>query len=348
VIAITGSIRHPPSAIRDGGTEAAARKAIACTPDAGGDMSAGNASTAGSGANPQATHPGRLGVWTWLGTLPARDAAALARRIEAWGYGALWVPAAVGREPFALLAYLAAHTERLVLATGIANIYARDAMTMTAVHRTLAEMAPGRFVLGLGVSHAHLVSGVRGHEYGKPVPAMRAYLDAMEKAPCQGVHAHAQAPIVLAALRAKMLGLAARRARGAHPYFVPPEHTARARETLGPEPWLCPEQMVLLETDASKARAVARKHMRIYTGLPNYQNNLRELGFGDADFADGGSDRLVDAIVAWGDERAIRERIRAHWDAGADHVCIQPFRPDGELGPCARTLELLAPSKDGR
>jgi probable F420-dependent oxidoreductase len=124
---------------------------------------------------------------------------------------------------------------------------------------------------------------------------------------------------------------------------VPPEHTARARAILGNGPWLCPEQMVLLETDASKAREVARRQLAIYTTLPNYQNNLRELGFTDADFANSGSNRLVDAIVAWGDEQAIAARIRAHHDAGADHVCIQPFRPDGGPGPDLRVLEALAP-----
>ncbi|MBK9665503.1 MAG: LLM class flavin-dependent oxidoreductase [Gammaproteobacteria bacterium] len=148
----------------------------------------------------------------------------------------------------------------------------------------------------------------------------------MEKALYLGPEPATQAPIVLAALRRNMLQLAAEKTRGAHPYFVPPEHTARARELLGPEAWLCPEQMILLETDASKARAVARKHMAVYVGLPNYQNNLREYGFDDRDFAAGGSDRLVDAIVAWGDETVIRERIEAHRAAGADHVCIQPLR----------------------
>ena len=286
---------------------------------------------------------GRHGVWTWLDAFPAQEAADFARRIESWGYSALWIPEAVGRDPFALLGYLAARTEKLILATGIANIYARDAMTMRAVRETLAELTGGRFVLGLGVSHAHLVNGVRGHAYGKPVATMRSYLEAMEKALFHGPQPKEEAPIVLAALRRNMLRLAASSARGAHPYFVPPEHTARARETLGSDAWLCPEQMVLLESDPSRARAVARQNIGIYVGLPNYQANLRECGFEDADFADGGSDRLVDAIVAWGDERAIAERIRAHHDAGADHVCIQPFRPDGQPGPDLRILEALAP-----
>ncbi len=286
---------------------------------------------------------GRLGVWAHIDMLPAGEAAEFAQRLEAWGYSALWIPEAVGRDPFSFLGYLAANTRTLRLATGIANIYARDAMTMRATQKTLAELSGGRLVLGLGVSHAHLVSGVRGHAYQKPVSTMRAYLEAMEKALYLGPQPRQDAPIVLAALRPMMLALARDKTRGAHPYFVPPEHTARARELLGRGPWLCPEQMVLRETDPSKARAIARQHMAIYTGLPNYQNNLREFGYSDADFVNGGSDRLVDAIVAWGDEKKIAERIQAHHDAGADHVCIQPFRPDGQHGPDLRLLEALAP-----
>ncbi len=287
---------------------------------------------------------GELGVWSFLDGFAAEEAAEFAQRVEAWGYSALWIPEAVGREPFALLGFLAARTESLLLATGIANIYARDAMTTRAVQQTLAEISNGRLVLGLGVSHAPLVSGVRGHEYTKPVATMRAYLEAMERAPFVGPAPKEEAPILLAALRPKMLGLAAKQARGAHPYFVPPEHTARAREILGHGPWLCPEQKVLLETDPSKAREVARKNSQIYLGLTNYRNNLQWLGYDDGDFEDGGSDRLMDAIVAWGDEKAIAARIQAHRDAGADHVCIQALRPDGAMGPDLRILEALAPA----
>jgi probable F420-dependent oxidoreductase len=289
---------------------------------------------------------GRLGVWTFIDAMAAPQVAAFAKRIETQGYSMLWLPEAIGRDPFAMLGCLAAHTERLVLATGIANIYARDAVTMRAMQQTLGELSGGRFVLGLGVSHARLVTGVRGHEYGKPVTTMRSYLEAMGKALYQAPSPAEEAPIVLAALRQNMLRLAAENASGAHPYLVPPEHTARAREILGPDAILAPEQMLLLETDASKARGIARANLRIYLGLPNYQNNLKWLGYQDADFQDGGSDRLVDALVGWGDEDALRARIQAHWDAGADHVCIQPFRADGHPGPCEHTLELLAPARD--
>jgi probable F420-dependent oxidoreductase len=288
---------------------------------------------------------GKLGVWTWLDAFPTAEAVRFAGQIEAWGYGALWIPEAVGREPFSLVGYLAARTQRLVLATGIANIYARDAVTMRATRETLAEASDGRFVLGLGVSHAPMVAGLRKHEYGKPVATMRGYLEAMDAAVYMGPRPKEPAPIVLAALRPKMLELAAQKAAGAHPYFVTPEHTARARKILGKDRLLCPEQKVLLETDPAKARAIARANMKIYLGLPNYQNNLKWLGYSDADIADGGSDRLVDAIVAWGDEKQIRDRIQAHLDAGADHVCIQPFRADGQPGPDVGLLERLAPGR---
>jgi probable F420-dependent oxidoreductase len=289
---------------------------------------------------------GRLGVWTWIDTMSAAEVADFAAKIEELGYSMLWVPEAVGRDPFSILGYLAARTSKLLLATGIANIYARDAMTMRAIQHTLAEASGGRFVLGLGVSHAPMVTGMRGHEYGKPVTTMRNYLGSMEKALYVGPQAGEEAPIVIAALRQNMLRLAAEKTSGAHPSFVPPEHTARAREILGEGPILAPEQKVLLETDASRAREIARANMKTYLALPNYQNNLRWLGFGDDDLADGGSDRLVDAIVAWGDEKAIAARIQAHRDAGADHVCIQPFRPDGAPGPDLRILEALAPAKN--
>ena len=171
---------------------------------------------------------------------------------------------------------------------------------------------------------------------------MRDYLERMDKALYMGHEPEADAPIVLAALRKNMLKLSASHGRGAHPYLVPPEHTAKAREILGKGPWLCPEQMVLNETDPAKAREICRGNLKIYLGLPNYRNNLLDLGFSEDDFKSGGSDRLVDSIVAWGDEQTIRDRIQAHWDAGADHVCVQAFRPDGGPGPDERLLASLA------
>ena len=286
---------------------------------------------------------GKLGVWTWLDGLDAEGATAFAQRVEALGYDALWLPEAVGRDPFVQIAQLATTTQQLRFATGIANIYARDPMTMNTLRNTVGELSGGRFVLGIGVSHAHLVTGVRGHEYQKPIGAMRSYLEGMEKALYRAPAPPAEPPVLLAALRPKMLALSGEQSAGAHPYFTPPEHTARARELLGPEPVLAPEQMVLLESDPATARGTARAAMKVYLGLPNYRNNLKWLGFGEDDFADGGSDRLVDAIVAWGDEAALRERIEAHFRAGADHVCIQPLNPSGEAVPHLEVLERLAP-----
>jgi probable F420-dependent oxidoreductase len=288
---------------------------------------------------------GRLGVRTWLDALPATEVVTFARKVETWGYSVLWAVEGFGRDPFVILSLVAANTSRLRLATGIANIYARDPMAMRAAQLTLGEISGGRFILGLGVSHGPIVKGLRGHEYGPPIATMRAYLDAMERSTFSAPLPAETPPVVLAALRPRMLALAAERTRGAHPYAVTPGHTARARKILGPTAWLCPDQMAVLETDATRARAVARQHLAMYLGLPNYLENLRTLGFGDADFQDGGSDRLIDSIMVWGDERAIAARIREHHDAGADHVCLQAFRPDGALGPDLRLLEALAPAR---
>ena len=290
-------------------------------------------------------HPGKLGVWTGIDGFSAAETADFAQQIETWGYSALWVSEAVGRDPFSMIGFLAAQTEKLIFATGIANIYARDAILAKAIKQTCAEMLPGRFILGLGVSHPHLVSRLRGHEWLPPVKKMREYLEAIEAGLYRGPAPEHEAPIVIAALRPLMLQLAKHSARGAHPYLVTPEHTRRAREILGHGPWLCPEQKLILESDAETARGIARDNLKVYLRAPNYQNSLLELGFSAADFADGlASDALVDALVAWGDEDALRARVQEHWDAGADHVCVQPFRTDGKQGPDMKALELLAPA----
>jgi probable F420-dependent oxidoreductase len=226
------------------------------------------------------------------------------------------------------------------LATGIANLWARDAMSMAAGQKTIAEAFPGRFLLGIGVSHAPAVEGMRGHRYDKPLATMAAYLDAMDKAVFFAAAPPEPPPRVLAALGPKMLALAATRANGAHPYFVPPEHTAFARQHLGDGPILAPEQAVVLDTDPERARQTARGHMATYLGLPNYTNNLLRMGFTDEDIADGGSDKLVDAIVAWGDVDVIAARVQAHRDAGADHVCVQVIVPDLRAAPVEHWREL--------
>jgi probable F420-dependent oxidoreductase len=286
---------------------------------------------------------GRVGIWTFaLDLQPAAKAQEAAAHIEALGYGAIWIPEALGREPFSSAGILLAATRRIVLATGIANIWARDAMAMAAGQKTLTEAYPDRFLLGIGVSHAPLV-GMRGHTYDKPLSAMQQYLDAMDSAPYLASAPTATPKRVIAALAPKMLKLAAERTQGSHPYFVPPEHTAVARKILGTGPWLCPEQAVVLETDADTARQIGRTHMATYLTLPNYVNNLKRLGFTDDDAANGGSDRLVDAIVAWGDVAAIAQRIAEQHAAGADHVCIQVLTDQPDALPRGewRTLAAL-------
>jgi probable F420-dependent oxidoreductase len=285
---------------------------------------------------------GRIGIWTFaLDMQPAAKAQAAAAEIEALGYGAVWIPEALGREAFTNSALLLAGTRRIVVATGIANIWARDAMAMAAAQKTLTEAYPDRFLLGMGVSHAPMV-GMRGHQYDRPLSAMRQYLDAMDCAPFLAYPPGTVPARIIAALAPKMLQLAAERSLGSHPYFVPPEHTAYARQILGKDRLLAPEQAVVLETDPSTARAVARGHMATYLGLPNYVNNLKRLGFTDDDVANGGSDRLVDAIVAWGTLDDVVRRIRAHHDAGADHVGIQVLDPDPQTLPMRQWRELAA------
>jgi probable F420-dependent oxidoreductase len=277
---------------------------------------------------------GRIGVWTnTLDAQPALKAQEAARELERLGYAAIWFPESVRREALSNAGLLLAATSRIVVATGIANIYARDAVTMAAGQKTLAEAYPGRFLLGLGVSHQPNVEQVRGHVYSKPVATMRAYLEAMSKAPYQAVEPAEKPQTVLAALGPNMLKLAAEQTSGAHPYFVPVEHTRLARGTLGPRALLAPEQAVVLETDAERARAIARGHTTHYLRLPNYVNNLRRLGYTEEDVTGGGSDRLVDDIVAWGDLDLVTSRIRAHLEAGADHVCVQVIGEDQRALP---------------
>jgi probable F420-dependent oxidoreductase len=281
-----------------------------------------------------------LGVWAATDGLSAAAAAAFAKRVEAWGYGGLWIPEAFGREVFSASAWLLANTSRLIVASGIANIYARDSFAAAAAQKGLNEQSGDRFLLGLGVSHIPLVQGVRKHEYGKPVATMRAYLEGMSAAAYKAVAPESPPQAVLAALGPKMLELAAELTDGAHPYNVSPEHTREARAILGPNKLLCVEQGAVLDTDATRARGLARRFLELYLTLPNYVNNWRRLGFTDTDFAGGGSDRLIDSIVVCGDETAIRKRIEEHWQAGADHVCVQAIGADGL--PDERLLELLA------
>ncbi len=285
--------------------------------------------------------PGRVGIWTFaLDLQPIARARELASELEELGYGAIWVPDAVGRDPLVHAALLLGGTRRITVGTGIAQIYGRDAMTMTGGWKTVSDAYPGRFVLGLGVSHQPMVEGIRGQTYGPPLTAMREYLERMDTAMYFAAEPAEPPRRVLAALGPKMLALAAERADGAHPYNVPPEHTARAREILGSGKLLAPEQAVVLETDPVEARRIGRSHVAIYLDLPNYMNNLRRFGITDDDLADGGSDRLVDTIVAWGDADAIHARVHAHLDAGADHVAVQVVTGERGALPLAEWREL--------
>jgi probable F420-dependent oxidoreductase len=279
---------------------------------------------------------GKVGLWTF--TLHAMEDTELGEtlgELEELGYGAVWYPGRGAATSLGQARRLLAASARMKFATGIVSIWASDATEVAAGVGEIRVAHPDRFLLGLGVSHPEAVNQREPGRYDKPVAAMVEFLDALDAAGDK--HPGERA---LAALGPRMLRLSADRAAGAHPYFVPVEHTAFAREHLGADPLLAPEQAVVLETDAEKARQIARGHMQLYLQLVNYTNNLRRFGFTDADIEGGGSDRLVDAIVAWGDAETVAERIKAHHDAGADHVCIQVLGANPMAAPLAdwRTL----------
>jgi probable F420-dependent oxidoreductase len=267
---------------------------------------------------------GRIGVFSWgVVTQPSEEVRAAVRTIEDLGFGTIWFPESYGREAFTAASLVLEATERIVVATGIANIWARDPTAAALGAYGLADAHPGRFVLGLGVSHAPSVKG-RGHTYSKPLRRMQEYLDVLETVtnPLPG---GAGPPVVLAALGPLMLDLAAERTSGAHPYFVPVAHTSAARARVGQGPTIAPEQAIVIGADPTTARAAARAHMERYLLLDNYRNNLLRLGWSEDDVAGGGSDDLVDAVVGWGDPEAVATRVTDHLDAGADHVAVQPL-----------------------
>jgi probable F420-dependent oxidoreductase len=290
---------------------------------------------------------GRVGLWTrHLDIQPAERVRTTVAELDELGWGSLWSWEVFGREALTNAGLLLSATRRMVVGTGIANIWARDPVAMAAAQRTLAEAYPDRFVLGIGVSHAPIVDA-RGHRYDRPLEAMRAYLDAMDAAPWQGPPL-AQEPVrVLAALGPRMLELAAERSAGALLYNNPPEATAAARSLVGAGPLLATEQAVVVEDDPVEARRIAREFIAFYLTLPNYVRAWERAGFGPEERADGGSDRMVDAVVAWGSPEAIAERVRAHLDAGADHVCLQVLASDPNGLPLAG-WRALAPALVGR
>jgi probable F420-dependent oxidoreductase len=290
---------------------------------------------------------GRVGLWTrQLDIQPTERVRSAIAELEELGWGSLWFWEVFGREALTNAGLLLCATQQMVIASGIANIWARDPVAMAAAQRTLTEAHPGRFVLGVGVSHAPIVDA-RGHRYRRPLAKMHAYLDAMDAAPWQGPPLAEQPPRVLAALGPRMLELAAERSAGALLYNTPPEATAAARSVLGARPLLAVEQAVLLEEDPTEARRIARDFIAFYLTLPNYAGAWDRAGLGPQERANGGSDRMVDAVVAWGGPEAIAKRVRAHLDAGANHVCVQVLDPDPNGLPMAG-WRALAPTLRAR
>lgn len=285
-----------------------------------------------------------LGVWFSTNGLNATQLVDLAQGVERLGYATLWYPESLAYESMALGSFLLGRTSRLNLGSGIANIYARDPAAAAQGHDSLNRLYGGRFIMGLGVSHAPAVEGRRHQTYLKPLATMRRYLDGIESAGVEPSFRLDDRNIVLAALGPKMLELARDRAKGALPYNVTPEHTEQARAALGPNGLLCVEQKICFTRDRAAARAVAAQQMARYMALPNYRNNWLRLGFSEDELSGEGSPRFLDAMVAWGSEAEIRRRVDAHFAAGADHVCVQPFRPDGNKEPDWRALRAFAPA----
>jgi probable F420-dependent oxidoreductase len=286
---------------------------------------------------------GKLGVFCSMDAMPAPVSAAFCRRIEGLGYRVVRTQEAWGREPSAQGAYLLANTASLIYATGIANVWVRDPMTMAVAAKTVAEQAPDRFILGIGVSHRSLVENLRGHKYVKPFGYLSEYIPRMKSALYSAVAPKVEPPLVLAALHPKSLGLAAREAQGTHTVLCLPRHTKQARSLMGPHKWVCASVFAIFEQDAAKARARAREHLNFYVNQENYRRLLIAQGFTAEDLENRGSDRLIDAVVAWGSEDKIMDRINAQIDAGANHVCVMPLRSDSVPLPDERLLEALAP-----
>lgn len=289
---------------------------------------------------------GTYGVMTFTDGLSPEQMTELAQRTEKLGYKTLWYPEVYDYEAMAQGAFLLSQTSTLTVANGIANIYARDAMAAAQGYNTLNKLYGNRFVLGLGVSHPVMLE-VRGgdHVFGKPVPTMRKYLDQMDQAwEVLGGPFNGEKNLILAALGPGMQKLSAARTLGAMPYNNTPEMTAGARQIMGADALLIAEQKVCFTDDADKARAAARKSLAFYLTFPRYHQLWSAIGFNEDDWSDGGSDRLMDAMVVWGGEEKIRGRLKAHLDAGASQICIQSLRPDGGIGPDWDALEALAPN----
>jgi probable F420-dependent oxidoreductase len=300
---------------------------------------------------------GALGIWSHLDGLAASEMHAFVRRVEAMGFGAVWVPETVGREPYTLLGALSAETERIILGTSIASIWGHDAMSTRMASMTLHELTGGRFVLGLGVSHPHLAQKLRGHVFDKPVTRMREFLEAYRRLPYRGPtighpDATSEPPVLIAALRERMLALGATASDGAFPYLVTPERVSWMRQILDREagaagrgsPLLAVSLPIVLEPDPSAARGMARAYLAPYLRTPTYHASWAAQGFAPEDWTHPGSDRLVDAMVAWGNATVLQERLVTMRAAGADHVALIALAPDGTTEHLP-ALEALAESR---
>jgi probable F420-dependent oxidoreductase len=282
---------------------------------------------------------GRLGVWYSADKHADVGAiAAFVKTVETAGYDTLWYPESRGYESFTVAGYMLSVSSRLKLGSSIASIYARDAFTSRQGMISLNKLYGDRFILGLGVSHVPMVEGLRGHVYEKPVPAMRAYLNGMAKGQADA----GEFPVCIAALGPLMLKLAGQMTRGAVPYNTIPKHTAEAAKILGPDKWLAIEQKVTIETDPVKARTLGREELSRYMVLDNYRNAWLGMGFTEADLSNGGSDGFIDQMVLWGDAATVKAKLRAHFDAGATHVAIQPVHAAGDTAGRDAMLAALA------
>jgi probable F420-dependent oxidoreductase len=292
---------------------------------------------------------GRVGLWTYQVDLqPASVARATAAEIEQLGFRVVWLPDSTRRDVFGNAWLFLGATRDLAVAVGVASIYSRDATAMAMSQLTLCESFPDRFALGLGVSHRTIVEGKGGHLYGPPLGTMHAFLDAMARVDYLGPPVPVDRPVILAALGPKMIALGRDRASGIHPYHTTPDHTRLAREILGDGPFLAPEQPVVIDVDLDRARRIARSRLQNTLSQPNYLANLRRMGFSNEDLSGGGTDRLVDSLVACGSVERVLERVRLHLDAGADHVAVQVMVEDDRELPIGEWRELAtAAARDG-
>jgi len=282
---------------------------------------------------------GRLGAWysTDKLTSPAQIREFVGT-VERLGYDILWYPESRGNESFAVAAFMLDATSKLKIGSSIASIYARDAFTSRRGMITLNSLYNDRFVLGLGVSHPPMVEGLRGHVYEKPIPAMRRYLQGIMK----DQPGSQDWPVCVAALGPLMMKLSGEMTQGAIPYNTNPHHTAEAAKILGPNKWLAIEQKVTLESDPAKARALGRKELARYLTLDNYRNNFLRIGFTEKDLENGGSDNFIDQMCLWGTADKVEQGLRAHFEAGATHVAIQPVHEEGDIAARDHILTMLA------